>query len=96
MLAIPAVHLYHGGLVTIGIGIRGGATECLSPVSRESIDMLGMKAVAERMADNLVGHHPTVPSLGKAAQAFVTTRCLEDGLHFVHTNKRKLFVSQGQ
>jgi len=33
------------------------------------------------MGDNLVGHHPTMPSVGKTAQAVVTTRCLEDGLH---------------
>jgi hypothetical protein len=49
------VHLDDGGLVTIGAGIRAGATECLGPVSRESLDMLGAEAVAERMADHLIG-----------------------------------------
>src|SRR5437868_764669 len=75
------MHLDYGGLVTIGIGIRGRATDCLRPVSGESRDMLGVEAVAERMGDNLVGHHPTMPSVGKTAQAVVITRCLEDGLH---------------
>src|SRR5437667_564956 len=71
------MHLDYGGLVTIAIGIRGRATNCLRPVSGESLDMLGVEAVAERMGDNLVGHHPTMPSVGKTAQAVVTTRCRE-------------------
>ena len=80
MLSVPAVHLDDGGLVTIGVGIRGRATECLSPVSGESLDMLGVEAVAERMGDHVVGHHPTMPGVGKTAQAVVATR-LEDSLH---------------
>ncbi len=67
--------------VTIGIGIRGRATECLSPVSGESLDMLGVEAVAERMGDHVVGHHPTMPGVGKTAQAVVATRRLEYSLH---------------
>ena len=31
--------------------------------------MLGVEAVAERMGDHVVGHHPTVPGVGKTAQA---------------------------
>ena len=81
MLPVPAVHLDDGGLVTIGIGIRGRATECLGPVSGESLDMLGVEAVAERMTDHLVDHHPTMPGVGKTAQAVVATRRLEDSLH---------------
>src|SRR5213593_4116852 len=75
------MHLDYGGLVTIGIGIRGRATECLRPVGGESLDMLGVKAVAERMGDHLVGHYPTMPGVSKTAQAVVATRRLEDGLH---------------
>src|SRR5215471_18407993 len=81
MLSVPAVHLDDGGLVTIGIGIRGRATECLGPVSGESLDMLGVEAVAERMGDHLIGHHPTMPGVGKTAHAVVATRRLEDTLH---------------
>jgi hypothetical protein len=81
MLSVPAVHLDDGGFVTIGIGICGRAAECLSPVSGESLDMLGVEAVAERMGDHVVGHHPTVPGVGKTAQAVDATRRLEDSLH---------------
>jgi hypothetical protein len=43
--------------------------------------MLGVEAVAELMGDHVVGHHPTMPGVGKTAQAVVPTRRLEDGLH---------------
>jgi hypothetical protein len=43
--------------------------------------MLGVEAVAERMGDHVVGHHPTMPGVGKTAQAVVATRRLEDSLH---------------
>ena len=75
------MHLDDGGLVTIGVGIPAGATESLGPVSGESLDMLGMKPVAERMADHVVGHHTTMPGAGKTAQAVASTRRLEDSLH---------------
>src|SRR5258708_22382887 len=81
VLSVAAVHLDHGGLVTIGIGIRAGATECLGPVCSESLDMLGVQAVAEGIADQFVRHHPTMPGLGKAAHAVVATRRFEHSLH---------------
>src|SRR6202051_3642910 len=81
MLSVPAVHLDDGGFVTVGIGIRGRATERLSPVSGESLNMVGVEAVAERMGDHVVGHHPAVPGVGKTAQAGDATRRLEDSLH---------------
>lgn len=43
--------------------------------------MLGMEAVAERMADYLVSHHPAMPRACKTSQSFVTARCLENSLH---------------
>jgi hypothetical protein len=43
--------------------------------------MLGVEAMAERMGHDVVGHHPTMPGAGEAAQAFVATRCLKDSLH---------------
>jgi hypothetical protein len=43
--------------------------------------MLGVEAVAEGMADHVVGHHPTMPGVGKAAQAVVATHRFEDSLH---------------
>ena len=81
VLPVAAVHLDDGGLVTIGVGIRAGATECLGPVSGESLDMLGVEAVAERMADHVIGQHPTMPGVRETAQAVVATRRLKDSLH---------------
>jgi hypothetical protein len=81
VVPLAAVHLDDGGLVTIGIGIRGRTSECLGPVSSESLDVLGVETVAERMADHVVGYHPTMPGVGTTSQAVVATRCLEDSLH---------------
>jgi len=81
VLPIAAVHSDDGGFVTIGVGIRAGSTECLSPISGKSLDMPGMETVAERMADYVVSHHPTMPGSGKTVQAVVTARCLEDSTH---------------
>jgi hypothetical protein len=67
MLPVAAVHLHDCGLVTIGIGVCGGATECLGPVGSQALDMLRVETVAEGMADHLVGHDPMMPSLGKTA-----------------------------
>ena len=81
VLAIPAVHPDDCGFVTIRVGIRSRATECLTPISCEALDVLGVEAVAERMDHNSVGHHPMMPSRSKTAQAVVATRRLEDSLH---------------
>ena len=43
--------------------------------------MLGVEAVAERMADHVVGYHATVPGVGKTAHSVHSTRRLEDCLH---------------
>src|SRR3974377_2106765 len=73
---VTAVDPDDGGLVPIGLGIHAGSTECLGPIRGETLDMLGMETVAERMADYFVGHHPTMPGSGQAAQAVAATRCL--------------------
>jgi hypothetical protein len=45
VLPVAAVHLYDGGLITIGVGIHGRATECLGPVRGESaISLTCLKA----------------------------------------------------
>jgi hypothetical protein len=75
------VRLDDGGFFAVGIGIRGWSTERLSPVSCEPLDMLGVEAVAEGMGDHLVGHHATMPRVGKTAEAVASTRRLEDSLH---------------
>ena len=81
VFAISAVHLDDAGLAPIAVGIRCRAAECLGPIGNEALDMLRMEAVAERMSDYLVGHHPTMPGIGKTPQALVATRCLEDSFH---------------
>src|SRR5262249_42141115 len=78
---VAAVDPHDGGLVAIGRGIHAGSTECLGPIRGETLDMLGMETVAERMADYFVGHHPTMPGSGKTAQAVDAARCLEDSAH---------------
>ena len=81
VLAVPAVHLDDRGFVTIGLGIRSRATECLGPISGESLNVLGVEAMAERMGHEVVGHHPLMPGVSKTAQAVVAAGCLEDSLH---------------
>src|SRR6266567_6821079 len=81
VLSVAAVHLDDASFVTVGIGICSRATECLGPISGESLDMPGVEAMAERMGHNVVGHHPLMPGVSKSAQAVVATRCLEDSLH---------------
>src|SRR5271170_6214265 len=81
MFSVPTVHLDHNGLVTIEIGIHSRTAECLSPVSGESFGMEGVKTVAERMCDHVVRHHPTVPGIGKPAQAINAAYRVEESLH---------------
>jgi hypothetical protein len=78
---VAAVNPDDGGLVAIGLGIHAGSTECLGPIRGETLDMLGMETVAERMADYFVAHHPPMPGSGKKAQAVDAARCLEDSAH---------------
>ena len=53
-------------------GVGAVSAERLGPVGREPFALLGVEAVAEGMADDLVGHNSRVPRVGQAAQAFVT------------------------
>jgi hypothetical protein len=81
MLSVATMNLDDSGLVSIGSGIRAGATECFSPVSGESLDMIRLKAVAEGMRDYFVGQHAMMPGFGEMAHAVHSTRRLEDSLH---------------
>jgi hypothetical protein len=81
VLPVSAVYSDYAGLVTIGVGIRARSTESLGPISGESLNMPGMETVAERMADYVVGHHPTMPCFGKTPQSLVAPRRLEDATH---------------
>lgn len=64
VLPIAAMHPDDTGLVAIQLGVRARTAERLSPVSGKSLHVLRMEAVAERMADDLIGHHSIVPGLG--------------------------------
>jgi hypothetical protein len=88
MLSIPAVYLHDGSLITVRIGIHARTPQCLSPISSEPLDMLGIKPMAERMGDNLVGHHPTMPCVSKTPQTVDATRRLKDSLHALHDDNR--------
>ena len=81
VLPITAVHLDDGSFVTIGIGIHRRATECLGPIGSESLGMLRVEAMAERMGHDIVGHDTLMPCVSKAAQAVVATGCIKNSLH---------------
>ena len=75
------MHLDDLGLVPIGAGIHAGAAKRLGPVGREPLYMQRVEAVAERMGDDFVSHHPVMPSLGETSQTVDATRRFEDSLH---------------
>jgi len=61
VLSIAAVHPDDRGLVAIGVGVGAGPAECFGPIRRESLAVLWVDTVAERVADHLVGHNPAMP-----------------------------------
>src|SRR5262245_48874634 len=68
-------------LVAVAPGVGVGSAECLGPVGRESLAVLGVEAVAEGVADDLVDHHPCVPGLGQPEEALVAAGGLIDARH---------------
>jgi len=56
-----------------------GPPSVYGPVRGESLRMLGVEA--ERMADHVVGHHPTMLGAGKTKHAVDSNSRLEDRLH---------------
>src|SRR5262249_43238158 len=81
VLPVTTVHFDNGGLVAIAVGVRVGATECLGPVSGESLDVVWVEAMAKRVSDHFVDDRPTMPGLRKTAKPVHSTRSLEDSLH---------------
>ena len=94
VLPVATVQLDYTGFVTMGIGVCVGAAECLCPVCGEALDMLRVEAVAEGMADLLVGHYAAMPSLGKAAQTADSTCRLEDSGHVCIITKRRIAMQE--
>jgi hypothetical protein len=59
-------------------------------IARLSLDMLWVKTVAERMGDHVVSHHPTMPGVGKTAQAVDAAHRVEHSLHGIHDDNPRL------
>ncbi len=76
--AVAAVHAHHRGLVAVRIGVGRWSTERLRPVRGKPLGVLRVEAVAERVAHDLVGHHPGVPRAGQATHALHAAGGLED------------------
>ena len=65
VLAVATVHPHDRGLLAKGVGVCGRPAECLGPIGGQSLAVLGVESVAERVADHLVGHHSGVPRTGR-------------------------------
>jgi hypothetical protein len=79
--AVPAVDPHDRGLVSIAVGVGCRTSEGLGPVCSEPFAVLRMESMAERVPDDLVGHHLGVPRLGQTEQAVAAARCLIHALH---------------
>jgi quercetin dioxygenase-like cupin family protein len=81
MRTIAAVDPHHRGLVAVSNRVGGRPPKCLGPVGGEPLGVLGVKAVAERVAHHLVRHDVGVPGVGQTKQAKVTTCGFVHRLH---------------
>jgi len=81
VLPIPAVYLDDTSFVTIGTGIRVWPAKRLRKISRQPLDMVGTEAMAERMRNHLIVHHPPMPGSSQTPHALHPTSRLEDALH---------------
>jgi len=79
--AVPAVHPHDRRFVAVLGRERHRPTQRLRPVGGEPLGVLGVKSVAECMADHSIGHHPGMPRAGQAQQAIGTARSLVHRLH---------------
>ena len=79
--AVATVHPHHRGLVTAGGRVGRRPPQRLRPVRSEPLGVLGVVAMAERVAHHLVRHHSLVPSSGKTQQPLSATGSLVDRLH---------------
>jgi hypothetical protein len=78
---VAAVDAHDQRLVPERPGVRRRSSQRLGPVRGQPLGVPGVEAVAERVADHLVGHHPEVPGRGQAEHAGVATGRLVDALH---------------
>jgi hypothetical protein len=78
---IAAMQPHHRGLVSIAVCKGRRTTQRLSPIGGEPLAVLGVEAVAERVADHLIGHHPGVPGVRQAKQTVSSARRVVNRLH---------------
>ena len=88
MLSVSAVHFNDAGFVAIHIGIFAGAAERFRPVHGESLSMIWMKAVTERMTHHFVAQYAVMPRMRKAAHAVDSVRRFQDTLHALYDDNR--------
>jgi len=79
--SVAAVHPHDRGFVAQGVGVGGGPAESLGPVGGESLAVLWVETMAERVANDLVGHDPVVPRAGQANETLLAPCRLVDRLH---------------
>jgi hypothetical protein len=65
---VAALHPDDGGFVPIGLRVRRRTPEGLGPVAGESLGVLRMNAMAERMTDDRIAHDASVPGRREATQ----------------------------
>ena len=65
VFAIATVDPHDVALVAVRVGLGRRTTQRLCPIRGEPLGVVRTKAVAERVADLLVGHHPGVPRTGQ-------------------------------
>jgi hypothetical protein len=83
MYAVAAVPADDRCLVAICIGVGGRAAERLGPVGRQPFGVVGRGSTVERVAHDMVGHHPLMPRFGQPPQALHTARRIEQCPHEV-------------
>jgi hypothetical protein len=79
--AVAAVDAHDRRLGAVALGVGAWSAESLGPVGGQALAVAGVEAVAEGVADDLVGHHPGVPRLGQAEPALVASGGVVHALH---------------
>src|ERR1700741_3346455 len=71
---VAAVSPHNRRLTTVLIGVCCWTTECLRPIRRKTLSVLGMVTVTERVANYFVLQHSCVPRVGQPHHS-VETAC---------------------
>src|SRR6185369_3198994 len=81
MQPVAAVDPHDGRLVTVLVRIHCWPTECLRPVRGQTLGMLRMESVAERMANYFVLQHTRVPGVSQLQYSVMTAYGFVNRLH---------------